>query len=180
MTHSSHNAPARTQLLLKVENTVKKLEHGQLVSVLANIGVIAGILFLAYEIRQNTIISRGAAVQSIAEQVNDWQIEMASNDDWMRIQTFLRGGGTFSDLSAEDQVRYLYVVTPTVRIMENRYRQVQLGIIDSSELEVGGGKANTQWYRSAHFVEFWHASDPEVRWSPDFVEFMETQVMAIR
>jgi len=159
---------------------VKKLDYGQMVSVLANIGVIAGILFLGFEIRQNTLISRGAAVQSIAEQVNDWQIEMASNENWMRIQTFLNSGGTYSELSAEDQVRYLYVVTPTVRIMENRYRQVQLGIIDPSELEVGGGKANTFWYRSAHFTEFWHASDADIRWSPDFIEFMETQVMAIR
>lgn len=159
---------------------MKKFDYGQLISVLANIGVIAGILFLAFEIRQNTVISRGAAVQSIAEQVNDWQIEMASNENWIRIQTFLNGGGTYSELSAEDQVRYLYVVTPTIRIMENRYRQVRLGIIDASELEVGGGKANTHWYRSAHFADFWRASDADVRWSPDFVEFMETQVMAIR
>ena len=159
---------------------MKKTDYGQLVSVLANIGVIAGILFLGFEIRQNTLISRGAAVQSIAEQVNDWQIEMASNEDWIRVMIFLEGGGTYAELSAEDQMRYRYVVTPTIRIMENRYRQVQLGIIDSSELEVGGGKANTHWYRSAHFNEFWRAGNMDIRWSPDFVEFMETQVMAIR
>ena len=159
---------------------MKKLDYGQTVSVLANIGVIAGILFLGFEIRQNTLISRGAAVQSIAEQVNDWQVEMASNENWIRIQVFLNSGGKYAELSEEDRVRYLYVVTPTVRIMENRYRQVQLGIIDSSELEVGGGKANTYWYRSAHFIEFWRASDANIRWSPDFIEFMETQVMAIR
>lgn len=159
---------------------MQKLDYGQMVSVLANVGVIAGILFLGFEIRQNTLISRGAAVQSIAEQINDWQIEMASNEEWIRIQTYLNSGGKYAELSEEDRTRYLYVVTPTVRIMENRYRQVQLGIIDSSELDVGGGKANTNWYRSAHFIGFWHASDPDIRWSPDFIEFMETQVMAIR
>jgi len=77
-------------------------------------------------------------------------------------------------------MRYRYVVMPTVRVMENRYRQVQLGIIDPSELDVAGGKANTSWYRSPHFIDFWRASDADIRWSPDFIEFMETQVMAIR
>ena len=159
---------------------MKKVDYGPVVSALANIGVIAGILFLGFEIRQNTLISRGVAVQSIAEQVNDWQIEMASNENWIRIMVFLDGGGTHAELSAEDRMRYRYIVTPTVRIMENRYSQVQLGIIDPSELEVGGGKANTSWYRSAHFSEFWRAGDMDIRWSPDFVDFTETEVMAIR
>ena len=162
------------------EKTNMKPDFGQAVSVVANLGVIAGLVFLGYELRQNTLISRGAAVQAIAEQVNDWQIEMASNSDWIRIMSFLENGGTYADLSTEDIIRYRLVVTPTVRIMENRFRQVRLGIIDASELDVGGGKANTSWYRSAHFKAFWNNSDADIRWTPDFVEFMETQVMAIR
>lgn len=159
---------------------MKKIELGQTVSVLANIGVIAGILFLGFELRQNTLISRGAAVQSIAEQVIDWQTAVASDDDWIRIVAFLEVGGTYAELSAEDRIRYRFVVTPTVRIMENRFRQVELGIIDPSELDVGGGKANIVWYRSEHFVDFWHDGDVSKRWTPDFVDFMEKHVMAIR
>ena len=164
---------------MKVDSTVRKIDYGQAVSILANIGIIAGILFLGFEIRQNTLISRSVAVQSITEQVNDWQIEMASNDNWMRITVFLSDGGSYAELPAEDRMRYRYAVMPTVRVMENRYRQVQLGIIDPAELDVGGGKANNSWYRSSHFIEFWRADDMNNRWSPDFVEFMETQVMAI-
>ena len=158
---------------------MKKIDFGQTASVLANIGIIAGMLFLGFELRQNTLISRGAAVQSISEQVNSWQIEMASNDDWIRIMVFLEDGGTYTELSSEDRIRYRYVVNPTIRVMENRYRQVQLGIIDRSELDVGGGKANVSWYRSAHFIEFWKADGASIRWAPDFIDFMETQVMAI-
>ena len=151
------------------------------IDLLGAVGVVASLVFVGLEVRQNTLISRGAAVQSITEQVNDWQIEMASNDDWIRISVFLiNDGGTYAELSAEDRMRYRYVVTPTIRIMENRYRQVQLGIIDPSELEVGGGKANTYWYRSAHFIEFWQAGEMKIRWTPDFIDFMETEVMAIR
>jgi len=150
------------------------------IDLLGAVGVIASLVFVGLEVRQNTLISRGAAVQSITEQVNDWQIEMASNDDWIRISVFLDDGGTYADLSTEDQMRYRYVVTPTIRIMENRYRQVRFGIIDPSELEVGGGKANTYWYRSAHFIEFWQTGEMKIRWTPDFIDFMEEEVMAIR
>ena len=150
------------------------------IDLLGAVGVVASLIFVGLEVRQNTLISRGAAVQSITEQVNDWQIEMASNDDWIRIVVFLDDGGTYAELSAEDRMRYRYVVTPVIRTMENRYRQVQFGIIDPSELEVGGGKANISWYRSAHFIEFWQAGEMKIRWTPDFIDFMETEVMAIR
>jgi len=150
------------------------------IDLLGAVGVIASLIFVGLEVRQNTLISRGAAVQSITEHVNDWQIEMASNDDWIRIMVFLENGGTYADLTPVDRMRYRYVVTPTIRIMENRYRQVQFGIIDPSELEVGGGKANTRWYRSAHFIEFWQTSEMKIRWTPDFVDFMETEILEIR
>ena len=37
---------------------MKKLDLGQTVTILANLGVIAGIVFLAYELRQNNALLR--------------------------------------------------------------------------------------------------------------------------
>ena len=153
---------------------------GQLMTVLANIGVIAGIVFLGFEIRQNTLVSRGAALQGIAEQVVEFQLAAALDDDWIRIITFLDGGGTYSKLSPEDRLRYGWLVGVSVRIMELRYRQAQLGIIDASTVDVHGGKANVAWYRSDHFRAYWQDVDQTVLWTPDFVEFMEVEVLAIR
>ena len=62
------------------------------IDLLGAVGVVASLIYVGLEVRQNTLISRGAAVQSITEQVNDWQIEMASNDDWIRIVVFLDDG----------------------------------------------------------------------------------------
>ena len=138
--------------LLQVIGVLDAADKRKWIDLLAAVGVVASLIFVGLEVRQNTLISRSAAVQSITEQVNDWQIEMASNNDWIRISVFLNDGGTYAELSAEDRMRYRYVVTPTIRIMENRYRQVRFGIIDPSELEVGGGKASISWYRSAHFI----------------------------
>ncbi len=51
------------------------------IDLLGAVGIVASLIFVGLEVRQNTLISRGAAVQSITEQVNDWQIEMASNEN---------------------------------------------------------------------------------------------------
>jgi hypothetical protein len=44
---------------------MKKLDLNQTVSLLANIGVIAGIIFLAIEIRQNTVTQKMNAAQQV-------------------------------------------------------------------------------------------------------------------
>ena len=75
---------------------MKKIELGQMITVLANIGVIAGILFLGYELRQNTLVSRAAALQSIAEKIIEWQTATALDDDWIRIITFLESDGSYA------------------------------------------------------------------------------------
>ena len=39
----------------------------------ATLGVIISLVFVGYEIRQNTNVARAAAVQAISEQVIQWQ-----------------------------------------------------------------------------------------------------------
>jgi len=50
---------------------MKNINYGQTISVLANLGVIAGILFLAIEIRQNTRTAQASAYESLTS----WIIE---------------------------------------------------------------------------------------------------------
>ena len=49
---------------------MKKIDLGQSITILANLGVIAGIVFLGYEMRQNTIAVRSAAAQGIVDQLS--------------------------------------------------------------------------------------------------------------
>ena len=112
--------------------------------VLGVLGVIGSLIFVALEIRQNTNAVRSAALQAISEQVIDWQTSFAQDEDWMRIISFLQvEGGTYGELNPRDRVKYQYAVNPVIRIMENRYRQMQLGVIDLAELDAGGGRGNT-------------------------------------
>ncbi len=147
---------------------------------LAALGVIVSLIFVGLEIRQNTTAARGATVQAISDQAFEWTLSFAQDTDWVRVITFLNQGGRLADLSPEDQTRFQYGALSTIRIMENRYRQVQLGVIDASEIDVSGGRANVLWYQSPHFLDYWRSLDQTLRWAPDFVEFMETEVLSIR
>ena len=110
---------------------------------LAALGVILSLIFVGLEVRQNTTAVRGATVQAISDQAIEFSLSFGQNDDWIRIITFLRAGGKMADLGPEDQTRFEYGAIYGIRVMENRYRQVQLGVIDPSEIDVGGGRANT-------------------------------------
>lgn len=148
--------------------------------VAAAVGVILSLVFVGYEIRQNTQVSRAGAVQSITEEIVQWQAAAAQNDDWIRIITFLTNGGTHAELSPEDRLRYTWVVTSTERLMEARFVQVQLGIIREEDLMAGGGAANKDWFQSQHFLDNWAARDQSRRWSPEFIDFMETVILELR
>jgi hypothetical protein len=146
----------------------------------AALGVVLSLVFVGLEIRQNTQVARAGAVQATMDQILQWQAESAADDEWIRIIDFLRNDGSYSDLSPIDRQKYHWVVASTVRIMENRFRQVQMGVIDEEDLGVGGGTSNPTWFRSPHFLAWWADADRSQAWAPDFLEFFETEVLGIR
>lgn len=146
----------------------------------AAVGVILSLVFVGYEIRQNTRVARATAVQATVEQIIQWQTESGTDPEWIRVYDFVRNGGAYADLSSLDQSRYSWVVISTVRITENRFRQMQMGIINGKDLDIGGGTSNRQWFQSEHFLDWWRGSDRTQSWAPDFLEFFETDVLGLR
>lgn len=146
---------------------------------MAVVGVILSLIFVGYEIRQNTKMIQGATLQAIADQSISGLHSGASDPDWVRLLSFIQQGGTFEEFSPEDKMRFNIRASATVRMMENRWRQTQLGILDNSGLEVGTGIRNGGWYRSDYFKAYWTYFDMGSNMDPAFVEFMETEVMQI-
>ena len=64
--------------------------------------------------------------------------------------------------------------------MENRFRQMQMGIISEDDLATGGGAANSYWFQSQHFLDYWQSQDQSIRWTPEFLDFMETEILGLR
>jgi len=144
------------------------------------LAVVASLAFVGVEIRQNTHAVQSTTAQAISDQAFEFNLLLATDDDWIRIYTFLVEGGTRDELSSEDRVRHGLMLTAGLRVMENRFRQVQLGAIDPSELEVSGGIRVVSWYRTQHWLDYWLDTGQATNWSPEFVDFMETEVLGLR
>jgi hypothetical protein len=60
---------------------MKKIDAGQTISILANLGVIAGIIFLAVELRQNTTATQLMASGSASAYIRDLNNMLAENGE---------------------------------------------------------------------------------------------------
>jgi hypothetical protein len=87
---------------------VKKLDLGQTISILANLGVIAGIVFLVLEIRQNNENLVAQSRYNHATEIGDLFNSFASNRELSAILVKAREGEELSPVDAL-QLEHVYL-----------------------------------------------------------------------
>ncbi|MDH4047088.1 MAG: hypothetical protein OEW68_02870 [Gammaproteobacteria bacterium] len=101
------------------------------VELIGVLGVVASLVFVELEVRQNTAAVRGATYQAIADASLQQVIWFADNEKlrplWIRIRD---DGASPYDFTAEENlvIRANYVMT--IRRIENIYVQVREGPVD--------------------------------------------------
>ena len=150
---------------------MNKIDIGQVLSVVANFGVIVGIAFLAYEMRQNTIAISGATVQSISDQSKDAAFIGVENPAiqlaWQRV------GKGIEFMTPEDQAVLAFWYTGMMRVAENRYRQAGLGTVNAEVIGQIGGSSVV--YRHPYFGFYWQFSQEE--YPKDFANWVEANLL---
>lgn len=143
----------------------------------ATVGVIGSMLFVGLEIRQNTEAVHGSTIHGIADQSMQFNLELSLNREWLAVYNRVTLDSVpFTELSEMERAQFGWVLTTSTRIMENRFRQRQLGILDENAMRQLG--ASEIWYGSWWFRAWWDQANPEKRWAPDFVAFMERDVLS--
>ena len=108
---------------------MKKIDVGHAIAVLANIGVLAGIVFLAIELRQNTVAVRSEASQGIQGQIADVYSLMATD----RIADIYRRGAVDPDqIDPTERVIFNAFVSKMLVSYENLFALVAEGSYDES------------------------------------------------
>lgn len=106
----------------------------QWLSLLANLGVVAGIIFLALELQQNTNTSRTSAYQELNQEILEVRSWLVADDELRRNYEKYLGGN--SALLDQDQISELsWVIRSFFSIYDNAYYFYSLGIIAESEWE---------------------------------------------
>jgi hypothetical protein len=105
---------------------------------IASIGVIASLFYLAAQIRQNTRSSRAIVVDSLARSMHDLAFEMAQNEQLLMTATMLKDWNTATEL---ERARYAAFMLGYFKLFENAWFQMRQGHSNAIS-----GKDTTHFY----------------------------------
>jgi hypothetical protein len=106
---------------------MKKFDFGQMISILANLGVIAGIVFLGLEIRQNSEALLAGSRQDLLE------ADLGVLDNLMDYPSLYDPANT-GNLAGDDLLRRDVYFVSMLRIREFAWQQYNNGVLDEKTL----------------------------------------------
>ncbi len=150
---------------------MKKLDLGQTVTIFANVGIIAGIVFLGIELQQNNALLGAEARATRAQVRMDGSDLVLSNPELIRAFARQQSGESLSEL---DQM-YLNLAANGVFVRwEYVYGEFREGLIEEDSVPV----ENWRDYFNADptMAKQWEAIG-RFSFNPDFVQWMEENVV---
>ena len=151
---------------------MKKVDLGQTINTLANIGVIAGILFLALEVRQ---------FQDQMEAQTNFNYYSAINSDMSQIidSPYLPGiiekVEIGEELTPEESIRARTWIVQILKLWEYGWREVEEGRYDIAVYNVDEKRNSFNGSLNALYRKTWQ--DLFESLDPGFVNFMEENVI---
>lgn len=151
------------------------------VEIVATIGVILSLLFVGYEIRQNTAVARGQARHDLAALNQEWLLALGQDAEyeslWYRFWEL--GEGTAENpgaiLTPDEKRRAWYIMTMHLRRLENVFFQFREGLVDESAL-ASYGFASVFLFQRPQFAVYWYEQNSRAGFDPGFVAFLENHM----
>lgn len=115
---------------------MKKIDLGQMITIFANLGVIGGLFFVGFQLRQDRDIARiESAVANNDSRISSWQLQAQNADVWVR-------GLAGNSLDAEESVVFNAVAESHIQFyLSNYLRNLLIGSSENAE----------RWVREAAF-----------------------------
>ena len=154
---------------------MKRIDLGQTISILANIGVIAGIVFLAVELQQNNELLAAQARSDLTDRAARYLEILMTSPDLTEILTREAEG---EPLTTAEEFRVNQAARRILWSIEAQFVEVEHGVVTLEALPVRQWRAlfhgttgtdfgmRAQWDRA-----YRHGT------SPSFVEFVEEQII---
>lgn len=147
---------------------VEKLNHW--LTLLANIGVLGGFIFLAVELQQNTQQLKLQSYQAWQAANND--INMAlTNPEVAAIVS--AGHGDPANLTKDNYIAYAHVHMSLMQMAQSTHHLYQQGAIDE-ELWIAEMNRAAGMLKGSEGVRQWWEAGGKTQLAPSFVEFIES------
>lgn len=149
---------------------MKKLDFAQSLGIVANVGVIAGIVFLAVELRQNNeLLVSQARMNSLLARAS-YQQYVATNEGGIAdILLKVRD----QELTGTEQFRLNVHWSLVLNNWASMFREVADGPLSESDMPIRVWAATMR--NNPSLVEFWEQSKQD--YSADFNEYLEGSVL---
>ncbi len=146
---------------------MRKIELGQAIGILANLGVLVGILLLVYELSQNRQMMQAQTRTALAESISDRLFAIYSDQNlaglWAR-------GSAGEELSEAERNQFDGLRVAIYRYFENVHYQYRTGLYDEEEFAA----QREQWrmlFSRKGVVDHWCRSQES--YSPEFAAEIE-------
>jgi len=150
---------------------MKKIDLGHTIQIVANVGVIAGIVFLALELRQNSeVLSYQARSSLIATKVAQ-QLPVITNDGGLAAAWIKDDAG--EPLTAVENFQLRVMRNMTLETYAALYREVAQGLLSEADIPIRQWASTLQ---SRRMREYWEVA--KVDQDPSFIQFVENVVLA--
>jgi hypothetical protein len=124
----------------------------------AAVGVILSLIFLAIQLRQNTRAVRSASIQNLVESLAD-TAQAAVENEYM-VPILLKANAAYESLTEEERARLHFWFLMTFRRFEGVYFQRSLRLVDSavidgferSHLSILASKSGQAWWPNAKAI----------------------------
>ena len=144
---------------------MKKIELGQSIQLLANVGVIAGIIFLEIELAQNTDALKAQTVQSLEAEMR----EVFDYPEGFVDSAFKER----SELTPQDRLIRRGFFTRIMRIYENQWYQYSRGYLDA-ELFLAYQQHLRITLGNEDYSDLWELRKSLGFFHPGFVRYVDT------
>lgn len=151
---------------LTLKNLIK---YSPLIDLITTVAIVISLLFVGYEIRQNTKLARGQARQALAEINQGWLTYVSqkeTNDIWHKVWY------TDEEITPSEWRRGSFLMTIQLRRFENVFFQFSEGFFDDSALH-SYGLQDMMVFRTPRFHRYWIEDKWRSGFDTNFVAFFE-------
>ena len=149
---------------------MKNLDLGQAIGVLANIGVIAGIVFLAFELQQNNELLQ--AQSSFSQRSVDSDRRNTLIQDPGLIEVLVKASSDEA-LTPDEQLRLMLLNNEALDGYRWQFREYQAGRLPDNYLDLRVWR--DVWEEQPGLYDLFLEDRPWL--NPDFVEFIEQNIV---
>tara|TARA_B100000519_G_C13942537_1_gene296824 strand:- start:87 stop:566 length:480 start_codon:yes stop_codon:yes gene_type:complete len=157
---------------------MNKIELNDWLQILGMVGLIASLIFVGLELRQNQQVARVTAYQALAEQIASYNALLLSESEINQIRNAALNN---ENLTEEDAEQYRAFWRMLRRQSELAYLQYENGIIDEELLIRTIGPLRDHVNRSEYAKDYWNTSvrllSDRLGYIPEFESYINRNVL---